>query len=574
MNTQELTALLDRLRAEPQETEWLEFKANRYEPQTLGEYLSALANSACLNGKTKGYLVFGIENATHNVIGTTFEPEAEKAKGNQDLPLWLSLGLRPNVGFETYPFTYRDHQVVLFDINAAFDRPVEFYGTAYIRIGSSKTVLSGHPEKERRIWQSRLDWSAQVCERASLNDLDLGALTKAKKEYVEKFPNKETDVADWDDRTFLNKTRLTIQGAITNATILLLGKPESSALITPAVSRISWILRDERGQERDYEHFGPPFLLNVDRVLGKIRNLTFRALPSGTLFPIEIPQYDPWVVREALHNCVAHQDYSLSGRINVVETHDSILLSNVGSFLPGDIERVIRQDAPLEIYRNPFLAEAMVNLNMIDTQGGGIKRMFLTQIKRFFPMPDYDLDDPERVAVKIQGSILDERYSRMLMEHIDLNIWTVILLDKVQKRIQIHKDEHKRLKARKLVEGRYPNLFVASRVAAVTGDKARHIRDRGFDKRYYQDLILELIRQHGPVSRKDIDKLLMDKLPEILTEKQKKSKIHNLLYELAGPLGSIRNTGSRRKPAWVLSSSSFAKSGKKNNANIEKRKLF
>jgi len=256
---------------------------------------------------------------------------------------------------------------------------------------------------------------------------------------------------------------------------------------------------------------------------------------------------------------VAHQDYSLHGRINVVETPDSLLLTNAGSFLPGDVERVIRQDAPLEIYRNPFLAEAMVNLNMIDTQGGGIKRMFLTQVKRFFPMPDYDLADPERVAVRLLGSILDERYSQLLMERSDLGLWTVILLDKVQKRIRIRKDEHKKLKAMKLVEGRYPNLFVAGRIAAVTGNKARHIRDRGFDKRYYQDMILELIQEHGPVSRKDIDNLLMDKLPEVLTEQQKRSRIHNLLYELAGPLGLIRNKGSRTRPAWMLKDSFFAR---------------
>jgi len=559
METQESTALLDRLRAEPRETEWFEFKVSHYDPQTIGEYLSALANSACLNGKTKGYLAFGIQDETHNVIGTTFNPDVEKGKGNQDLLLWLSLGLRPNVGFEVYPFIYRGRHVVLFDINAAFDRPVAFYGTAYIRVGSSKTLLSKHPDKERRIWQGRLDWSAQIFERASLDDLDLDALSKARKEYVSKYPGKEADVAAWDDLTFLNKARLTIQGGITNTAILLLGRPESSALITPAVARISWILKNDRNQERDYEHFGPPFLLNVDRVLKKIRNLTFRALPSGTLFPIEIAQYDPWVIREALHNCVAHQDYSFHGRINVVETSDSLLLTNAGSFLPGDVERVIRQDAPLEIYRNPFLAEAMVNLNMIDTQGGGIKRMFLTQFKRFFPMPDYDLADPERVAVRIQGSILDERYSQLLMERSDLDLWTVILLDKVQKRSRIGKDGHKKLKAMKLVEGRYPNLFVSGKIAKVTGNKAKHIRDRGFDKRYYQDMILELIRQHGPVSRKDIDNLLLDKLPEVLTEQQKRSRVHNLLYELAGPLGLIRNKGSRTRPAWVLKDSFFAR---------------
>jgi ATP-dependent DNA helicase RecG len=346
---------------------------------------------------------------------------------------------------------------------------------------------------------------------------------------------------------------------VATKSILLLGRPESSALKTPAVARISWILKNDRNLELDYAHFDPPFLLNVDAVLGKIRNLTIRALPSGTLFPVEIPQYDPWVLREALHNCIAHKDYSLHGRINVVETPDSVLLTNVGSFLPGDVEKAIRQDAPFEVYRNPLLAEAMVQLNMIDTQGGGIKRMFLTQIKRFFPMPDYDLSETERVMVRVQGSILDERYTQLLMDRSDLDIWTVILLDKVQKRIRISKSEHKKLKNMKLVEGRYPNLFVSRSVASVTGLKARHIRDRGLNKRYYQDMILELIRTHGPVTRNDIDSLLMDKLPEVLTEEQKRARIHYLLHELRGPLGLIRNSGSRTRPAWILVDSSFVK---------------
>lgn len=567
MDTQELTALLDHLRTEPHETEWLEFKVARYDSQALGEYISALANAACLCGKTKGYLVFGIQDKTHNIIGTTFDPLAAKGKGNQDLLLWLSLGLRPNVGFEIYPFIYHDRPVVLFDINSAFDRPVAFYGIAYVRVGSSKTLLAKHPAKERRIWQGQLDWSAQVCEQATLDDLDPDAIAKAKQEYVAKFPGKQADVSGWDNVTFLNKLRLTIRGRITNTAVLLLGRPESSALINPAVARISWILKNDQNQELDYAHFSPPFLLNVDEVLGKIRNLTLRTLPNGTLFPVEITQYDPWVLREALHNSIAHQDYTLHGRINVVETPDSVLLTNVGTFLPGDVENAIRQDAPFEIYRNPFLAEAMVSLNMIDTQGGGIKRMFLKQLERFFPMPDYDLTKPERVMVRVRGSILDERYTQLLMDRSDLDLWTVILLDKVQKHLRVSKDEHRKLKNMKLVEGRYPNLFVSSKIAAITGHKAQHIRNRGLDRRYYREILLDLIQEHGPVSRKDIDNLLMDKMPEILTEKQKKTRIHNLLSELAGPLGLIRNAGPKKKPAWVLTKGSFIKSVRKNNIN-------
>lgn len=555
MNTAELHALLDRLRAEPRETEWLEFKTNRYEPQLLGEYLSALANSACLHGKPRGYLVFGIENETHDVVGTTFDPAAEKGKGNQLLPLWLSLWLQPNVGFEIHLLDYQGKRVVLFEIHPAFDRPVKFHGTAYVRDGSSKTELSRYPEKERQIWQCHVDWSAQICERARISDLDPAAIAKARQEFKAKIPPDRRPVAalevdGWDDATFLNKAKLTAQGAVTYAALLLLGRDETTTLLAPAVARISWILKNDHNEEKDYDHFGPPFLLNVDWILARIRNLTVRELPSGTLFPVEITQYDPWVIREALHNCIAHQDYSLRGRINVVESPTSLILSNVGGFLPGSVETVIHQDAPLEIYRNPFLAEAMVNLNMIDTQGGGIKRMFQTQRRRFFPLPDYDLSNPARVVVEISGRILDERYTRLLMANTDLDLATIMLLDRVQKRQRIHPDEHRRLKAARLVEGRYPNLIVAAQVAAATGEKAKHIRDRGFDNRYYRDLILDMIGKHQPVSREEINELLLDKLPEVLNEDQKMDKIHNLVSSLSGK--RIRNTGSRRTPRWVL----------------------
>lgn len=555
MNTLELHSLLDRLRAEPRETEWLEFKTNRYVPQLLGEYISALSNSACLHGKPRGYLVFGIEDETHNVVGTTFDPATEKGKGNQPLPLWLSLWLKPNAGFEYFTFDYHGKRVILFEVHPAFDRPVKFQDTAYIRVGSSKTELSKYPEKERQIWQCRLDWSAQICELASISDLDPAAIIKARQEFKAKIsphrlPAAAQEVDGWDDITFLNKAKLTVGGAITYAALLLLGRDETSTLLAPAVARISWILKNDRNEEKDYEHFGPPFLLNVDRVLARIRNLTIRELPSGTLFPVEMAQYDPWVIREALHNCIAHQDYSLRGRINIVESTTSLILSNVGRFLPGSVEKVIRQDAPLEIYRNPFLAEVMVNLNMIDTQGGGIKRMFQTQRRRYFPLPDYDLSDPERVVVEIPGRILDERYTRLLMANTELVLDTIMLLDRVQKRQHIQPDEHRRLKAAKLVEGRYPNLIVAAQVAAITGEKAKHIRDGGLGNRYYRDLILELIGKHQPVSREEINELLLNKLPEVLREDQKMDKIHNLISSLSR--GKIRNIGSRRAPRWVL----------------------
>lgn len=551
MTTGRLIALVDRLRALPKETDWCEFKRNNYEPQQLGEYLSALANAACLAGQPQGYLLFGIDDATHEVVSTGFDPFTTKGKGNQDLLPWLTAGLRPNAGVEPHVVDHPRGRVVLFEIGPAQDQPVCFYGTAFIRVGSSKTELRNHPEKARAIWTRRRDWSASVCEAATLMDLDPEALAKAREQFVVKHPSQGHEVSGWDDTTFLNKAKMLKQGAVTHTALLLLGRPESAVLLSPAVAKISWVLKDMDNRELDYEHFGPPFILAGDRLLKRLRNLMVRALPSGTLFPQEITQYDPWVIREALHNCLAHQDYGLHGRVVIVEYPDRVILTNVGDFLPGDVHTVIRQDAPQTIYRNPFLADAMVELNMIDTQGGGIKRMFETQRKRSFPLPDYDLSDPGHVTVTISGRILDERYTRLIMERTDLNLEQVILLDRVQKKKPISKDEHRHLKAAELVEGRYPSLMVAGAIAKVTGETGRHIRERGFNKQYYVDLILALLREHGPVDRAAVDDVLLSKLPDRLTSKQKQRKVHNLLQELRRS-DIIMNRGTRADPKWTL----------------------
>ena len=550
MNSHDLVALVDRLRALPTETEWLEFKRNNADPQEVGEYLSALANEASLGNQPRGYLVFGIDDTTHAVVGTRFDPYAAKAKGNQDLLPWLAALLDPNPGVEASIVEHPDGRVAMLAVGPARDRPVLFSGRAYCRAGTSKTELTKHPEKERALWTRGSDWSAELCVGASLDDLDPEAIRKAREQFVVKHPGQAAAMNRWDDRTFLNKARVLKQGAVTNTALLLLGRPEAATLLAPAVAKLSWILKDAENRELDYEHIGPPFLLAGDRLLKRLRNLIVRALPSGTLFPQEIAQYDPWVLREALHNAIAHQDYRRHGRITVVEFPDRVLLTNVGHFLPGDVETVIRQDAPQAIYRNPFLADAMVELNLIDTQGGGIKRMFETQRRRSFPLPDYDLSNPGQVSVSVTGRILDERYTRLLMEKGDLDLAQVMLLDRVQKRLRIGQDEHRRLKAAGLVEGRYPNLIVAAAVAKATGEAGRHIRERGFDKQYYLDLILAVVREHAPASRGEVDQAVIPKLPDRLTPEQKQRKVHNLLQELRRA-GTIDNRGSRAQPAWV-----------------------
>jgi len=553
MELHELKRLLDELRRLPSENEWVEFKVNNYESQSIGEYISALSNSACLHRKEFGCLVFGIEDETHTVKGTTFKPKETKV-GNEELENWLAHNLNPRIDFKIFEFDYEGKNIVIFRIDPASSVPVRFKGVGYIRVGSYKKKLAEHAEKERKIWSitSNTDWSAQICEDATIEDLEPNAIKKARLEYKNKNPGKATEVDEWDDITFLNKAKVIIQGKITRTAIILLGKEESEHFISPSAAKMSWILKDENNNVLDYEHFGPPFVLNTELVLNKIRNLKYRYLPDNTLFPIEITKYEPYVIREALHNCIAHQDYELQGRINVVEKPDELIFTNMGSFIPGSVEAVIEQNAPQEYYRNKFLAEAMVNLNMIDTIGSGIKKMFTLQSKRYFPMPDYDLSEPERLKVKIIGKIIDENYTRILINKIDLDLKTIIALDKVQKKERLDREELKKLKAQNLVEGRYPNLFVAAKIAAATGDKSKYMLQRGLDEKFYKDMILESIKKFSSMSRSDIDGFLMKKLPDTLDEKQKRNKIKNLLYVMSKKEKSIKNEGPKKKPKWIL----------------------
>jgi len=555
MTKLKLYKLLEELTSSPKESEWIEFKKNNSDPKIIGKNISALSNSARLNHKKYGYLVYGVENTTHRIVGTKFKFDKKKY-GNEELENWLLRSLDPNIDFKVFSFQYNDKDIVIFRIEATTNIPIKFQGEAYLRVGSYTKKLDEYPAKERKIWIERIedDWSSLICDSATLSDLDPEAINKARMEYKKKHPHLEEEVDTWSNSVFLNKAKVTINGNITNAAILLLGKPESEHFISPSVSKLTWILKDINNIEIAYEHFSCPLILNVDNVLSKIRNLKYKYLPDSTLFPIEFNQYDNWVIREALHNCIAHQDYSLRNRITLIEKPDELIFLNAGEFIPGSIDNVIYADRPPDFYRNYFLANAMLNLNMIDTIGSGIKRMFVNQKNRFFPLPDYDISQENIIKVRILGKVIDEKYSKLIMNRPELALNIIILLDKVQKRIPISREDFRRLKAKGLVEGRYPNIYVSFKIASVTGQKAKYIHNKGFHNKYYQDLILEYIKKNKSASRKDIDELLFNKLPDILTSIQKKRKINNILYLLSNQKGTIKNIGSRKYSKWILAS--------------------
>lgn len=518
---------------QPTEQEWLEFKHNFHNPEEIGQRISALANGACLADKRYGYLVFGIKDTTHKIIGTTFTPKSKKAKGNEDLEHWLVRQLNPKIHFTIHEVQIDNKNIVLFKIPSANNTPVSFLNEPYIRIGSLTKPLKHYPDQHRKLWQSMAnDWSAEIVQSATLADLDSEAIRMARKVYADKNKRLVEDIKQWDDATFLNKAKITINDQITHTAIVLLGLAESTHFISPAQAHITWILRGVDNFEKDYQHFNPPFLLALDEVYNKIRNLNYRYMPFGTLFPEEVQQYDPYIIREALSNAIGHQDYRLGERITVVEKEDSTLIfQNAGSFLPKTIENVLLRDAPEANYRNPFLVNAMVNLNMMDTVGSGIKKMYQIQSKRYFPLPDYELSN-DKVLVKFTGKVLDQDYAKQLAQVDDLTLYDLIALDKVQKDRPISESEANELRKKALIEGRKPNYIVAANIAKHSEQQAEYMLMKGLNEEYYEAAVLDLLKQFGHASRSDFDKFLTKKLPDILSEEQKFHKIKNLLQKM------------------------------------------
>ncbi|MDI3322418.1 ATP-binding protein [Pinibacter soli] len=358
------------------------------------------------------------------------------------------------------------------------------------------------------------------------------AIEKARANYAGKNQHLASEIVLWDDATFLNKAKITIKGKITRTAILLLGKSESEHFINPATAKISWILRDKDNMEKDYQHFTCPLLLNTEEVYKKIRNLKYRYLPEGTLFPEEVDQYDAYIIREALNNCIAHQDYTLSGKINVVEHEDGkLVFINSGKFIPSSVEEVVISDAPEPTYRNPFLVEAMINLNMIDAIGSGIKRMFNIQRKKFFPLPDYEFTG-NKVKLTITGKVVDINYARKVAAIPDLSLLDIIALDKVSKSKPLDDDEISKLKNKGLIEGRKPNFHISATVAKATGEKEDYIKHRGIDDEYCQKMILNYLKKFGEGRRENFEKMLFDKLPDVLDATQKRNKIKNILQKM------------------------------------------
>lgn len=536
--------LINNFPIENEKCEWKEFKSLKNsvagkEGDDIVSYISAIAN---MQG---GHLVIGVKDETLEIVGIqdfagySINDIRYRINGN-----CTNLDIE-NFSVEEFKTLDTNKTIWIFKIpKHLFRLPVYAHKKTWQRIDDNLVAMT-KSRLDAILTEIKIneDWSKEIIDQASIDDLDTEAIKKAKIEFIKRNPKYKVEIGKWSDIDFLNKAKITIKGKITRTALILLGKEESEHYLNSTV-KIRWNLKSLDNQDKDYEIFSIPFLINIDEVYKKIRNLKYRYLREGTLFPDEVLRYEPFIIRESLNNAIAHQDYTKGARINVVEFEDDhLVFSNYGSFLPKSVEEVVLNDTPEEVYRNPFLVEAMKNLDMIETQGGGIKKMFNFQKQRFFPLPDFDFED-NKVKVTIIGKILDENFARILIKNTELKLEEIILLDKVQKKKEITESEFKHLKKHKYIEGRKSNIYLSHDIVVSVNNedlKREYLENRSFDDSHFKKMILDYLRTYGRCKRDKIDNLIIPKLSKALSEEKKRNKVTNYLSSLRME-GKIVNT--------------------------------
>lgn len=516
------------------EHEVIEFKTaeNQYDKDKLGKYFSALSNEANLRNVEFAWIVMGVDN-NRKPVGTSFlMDETQRQLLKHEITVNTTNGLTFR---EIEPIEVEGNRVLLFKIPAAPKNTViKWKGIPYGRSGESLEPLSQDKFDEIRNQRPIDDWSAHVVEDATIKgDLDELALAKARIMYKKVHDRTPAELVDgWTVEEFLTHSGLLNKGKVTRAAMLLLGKSESAYKLSPAVPQITWTLLNEVGRKIDYQHFTIPYILTVDEILGKIRNLTMREMPGGTLFPDKLMQYDDFVIREVLHNAIAHQDYTLHQRINFMEAPDYLYYSNGGTFFPGTIEDALEVNKQQRFYRNESLCKGMVNFNMIDTVSSGIQTIFYKQMERHFPMPDYEINGnvPE-VNVKIYGRVIDERYVELLKRDKTLSLKECLWLDAVQKKRPITEEALHILRSRKLIEGRKPNFIISQVIAQKTKQVPEYTKQKGLDKKKLLTMLQQVVENAGETGIKlnDIYEYMEVTLPVGKSMDEKKRQLRYLL---------------------------------------------
>jgi predicted HTH transcriptional regulator len=387
-----LAGLVRELCKLPREIEWVEFKVNNSDPQTIGEYISALANSAALNGKAFAYLVWGVENATHEIVGTDFSPAATK-QGNEPLETWLLRLLTPKIHFRFAETTVDDRPVVLLEIARAFRHPVRFRGDELIRVGEVKKSLKDAPDRERELWRifdqtpfEELIALERVAEDEVLPLLDYPAYFD-----LLQLPlpaNRDLILSSLDEDHLICRSK---GGGwdITNLGAVLFAKRFDAfrTLKRKAVRVIQY--RGTSRVETLKERLGAKgYASGFEGLAGYINGLLPANEVIGRALRESVPMFPELAVRELVANALIHQDFFVTGAGPMVEIFkDRIEITNPGEPLV-DTQRFV--DTPPKS-RNEVLASLMRRFRVCEERGSGIDKV-VAQVESFqLPAPLFEV---------------------------------------------------------------------------------------------------------------------------------------------------------------------------------------
>ncbi len=386
-----LASLLHELCALPRETEWVEFKVNEAEPQAIGEYISALANSAALVGKAFAYLVWGVRDEDHAVVGTSFDPHAARV-GNEELESWLLRLLEPKLDFRFFTVEADGHRVVLLEIARAARHPVRFSGQELIRVGTYKKKLKDFPEKERALWRifdqapfedgiaavhATADDVLRLLDYPAYFDLVERPLPADRRGILEALANdrliRRSDAGDWD---------------ITNLGAILFAKRLDAfhALRRRAVRVVQYRGNGRTETLREQEG-GKGYACGFEGLVGYIHSL----LPANEVIEQalrrSVPLFPELAVRELVANALIHQDFFVTGAGPMIEIFDDrIEITNPGEPLV-DTQRFV--DTPPRS-RNEALASLMRRFRICEERGSGIDKVVF-QVELFqLPAPLFE----------------------------------------------------------------------------------------------------------------------------------------------------------------------------------------
>ena len=529
--------------------EWRSLKSNisGRKGEDLVSYVSALAN---MDG---GCIVIGVQDGTLAVTGIQ-----DFAHYTADNVVHRVLGKTPglpSMGLRVQELRASDTGAVVWLVHVPRHAPRELvlaHDQAWQRDGDSLVEL--REDRRRAILLEPLageDWSAVLVPQATLEDLDVAAIAKAREKDAERHQRDPwaDQIPHWSAEKLLDKIGLTLHGRITRACMLLLGNPESAtAFLSPHPAEITWKV----AAERVAEHFHPPFLLTTTDVALRIRNPNIKLFPANELLAVTLPRYDTnKVLLEGLHNCLAHQDYAQCGRIVVEESAGLVRMINLGGFFDGQPEDYASGTRTPGRYRNDRLAKAMAEVGMIDKVGFGIHDMVQAQRRRFLPLPDYEGSSLLRTVFNIYGQEIDENYSHWLMERTDLPIEHVLWLDRLQKKLRLDAAQVAELRRAGLIEGRSPKLHISAQMAVATEQEVAYLNHKGLDSKHYKGLVLGLLAL-GPQPRAKINAMLLPKLPAAIALSSQKTFIKNLLQDMVREQ-LIENAGGATQAAlWRL----------------------